>query len=118
MNAQPAGRRPDLADRLLREALESDGGTDSWLAKRNQERMSASIPLDMEVRGRVHYVQCLNVSEAGLMVLCKHNISLEHYESGVRIRRCGDGDDAWTAVVVEHVTATVYGFKVGLAYRG
>lgn len=117
MPSEQTAHRLAFSERLLREAAESCGRRDTWPGYRQYVRITAAVPLDMQIMGKVRYVKCLNASDGGLVVLSREPIPRKAVTAGVRVRHLGDDDDAWVPVTVQHVTRSISGFKVGLAYK-
>lgn len=105
-----------LAGELVREAAADGGQTDPWLGKRAAPRIQFAVHLDLEIGGEIHYVRCINVSADGLLIMHRDSIPQKQINAVLRVRRTGDPDDAWTPVRVQHVTQSIGGYKIGLAF--
>lgn len=105
-----------LGSDLVREAAADGGLTDGWLGKRAAPRIQFAVHLDLEIAGEIHYVRCINVSADGLLIMNRDSIPPKQLNDVLRVRRTGDPEDAWARVRVQHVTQTVGGYKIGLAY--
>lgn len=115
---QPPEPTSDV-ERLVRdltETLQASGGRpDVYTGKRGTCRQAGKAPIELDVGGVYRPADCLNVSDAGVLVRYRQPIPGIEVGMEARLRPSGV-DTPWVAARIAHVTPSLAGTKLGLEF--
>lgn len=83
----------------------------SYSARRAEPRFEWHSPLELRVNGKVHYVTTRDISQAGIGINSRLELS---DKTAVQIRR--GPAEPWINAKVKRATQTVGGYKVGVGF--
>lgn len=86
-----------------------EGQLDAYEAKRSAARCTWPHPLELRIGEEILYVQCRDICEGGVGLVCKRNLK---HDQSVYIRR--SDAEPWVKCRVAHVTGSIGSFKVGV----